>query len=281
MEVEVFRTGKITDSAGRERTYTEADLAEIAEIYNTRVAKDRSAMAPVVKGHPQADAPALGWTQYLKRRDDKLIAKIADIDEDFGRELHDGRYRRVSISLFGDNMLRHIGFLGAATPAVAGLATAEFSEPEFGIEKFGEANPAAALEEKLKAAQNRIAELEKNQRMSEFREFVAEKSARLGDERLAKSLAKSFPEILEMAFHADRAAGNDRNSSLVKSMISEFASSEILQTLAPANFAAPEAETFEGKKCDPERRQLHKKVLDYMKLNPAISYEEAAIIASK
>ncbi len=121
MWIEVFRSGKQTDSRGNEAEYSAQQLDSIAELYNSKVSEDESFMAPVVKGHPQADAPALGWVERLARRGDFLVAKLKGIDPSLAVEVQNGNFASVSISLYPDNMLRHVGFLGAAAPAVRGL----------------------------------------------------------------------------------------------------------------------------------------------------------------
>ena len=121
MWIEVFRTGTQTDSRGNESDYTAERLDSIAELYNSKVAEDDSFMAPVVKGHPASDAPALGWVERLARRGEFLVAKLKGIDPELAGEVQNGNFASVSISLYPDNMLRHVGFLGAAAPAVRGL----------------------------------------------------------------------------------------------------------------------------------------------------------------
>lgn len=106
MEIEVFRAGTFADSSGKTREYSIADLEKIADTYNKRLQADASNIAPVVKGHPKDNAPAQAWTSYLKCQGDRLIAGIRDIDSNFMQELEEGRYKKISISLFPDLMLR-------------------------------------------------------------------------------------------------------------------------------------------------------------------------------
>ena len=61
----------------------------------------------------------------------------------FFHALKEGRYKKRSISLTPEGKLRHIGFLGAAKPAVKGLADIQFTSPssevyEFDFEKESE-----------------------------------------------------------------------------------------------------------------------------------------------
>jgi hypothetical protein len=52
---------------------------------------------------------------------DRLLADFKDLAAPFVQALKDGLYRKRSISVYPDGRLRHVGFLGAAAPAVPGL----------------------------------------------------------------------------------------------------------------------------------------------------------------
>lgn len=123
---EVFRAGKQTDSKGREKEFTEADLDSIVANHN---ADDP---APLVVGHPKTNDPAYGWTDELKREGDTLFAKAKDVVSEFESAVQQRLYRKRSVSINPDGnggyKLRHIGFLGAMPPAVSGLADMPFSE---------------------------------------------------------------------------------------------------------------------------------------------------------
>ncbi|NTU41675.1 MAG: hypothetical protein HGA78_01205 [Nitrospirales bacterium] len=124
MQVEIFKTGTHTDSAGRSRTWTEADLDTIVARYNPSEHE-----APVVIGHPQDNAPAYGWVEGLKREGQTLYATFKDLVPEFVEVVKKGMYKKRSISLYPDLTLRHVGFLGAMPPAVKGLADVAFAEP--------------------------------------------------------------------------------------------------------------------------------------------------------
>lgn len=126
MEIEVFKTGTWTDSAGNARTWTDADLDEIVRKYNEQSEHE----APLVIGHPKDNAPAYGWVERLERKGSTLYAKLKDLVPEFVDAVKKGLYKKRSISLYPDMTLRHIGFLGAMPPAVKGLADVAFSEAE-------------------------------------------------------------------------------------------------------------------------------------------------------
>jgi hypothetical protein len=121
--LEIFKTGRHTDSAGQTRDWTADDLATIARQYDPAHHE-----APIVLGHPAHDAPAYGWIEALKVEGDRLLAKPKQLAEELTQWVRDGKYKKVSIALYPDLTLRHLGFLGAQPPAVKGLAQAAFGE---------------------------------------------------------------------------------------------------------------------------------------------------------
>lgn len=122
MWIEIFKTGTHTDSAGNEKTWTEADLDRITQYDPARME------APVVIGHPELNAPAWGWVEAVRRDGNILLAKLKDLAPEFVELVKRGMYKKRSISLYPDGTLRHIGFLGAVPPAVKGLADISFRD---------------------------------------------------------------------------------------------------------------------------------------------------------
>lgn len=123
--IDVFRTGAHRDSGGRVRRWAEDDLDRLVAAF------ERGDPVPVVVGHPEADAPAFGRVAGLRRVGDRLQARLDELDPGFRAAVAAGRYSGRSVALDrtgeGGFRLRHLGFLGAAAPAVAGLAPSRFS----------------------------------------------------------------------------------------------------------------------------------------------------------
>lgn len=127
-DIEVFRPGTFTAMGGQTLTYSDADLAAIADAYDAD-----GSPAPVVVGHPVTDAPAFGWIESLRYDGEasRLIATVGNVAAEFAEALKERRYRKVSMALFppdapnnpkpGAWYAKHLGFLGAAAPAVSGL----------------------------------------------------------------------------------------------------------------------------------------------------------------
>jgi hypothetical protein len=122
--IEVFKTGTHTSGNGVVKTYTEDDLASIANTYNLQKVHE----APLVLGHPTTDDPAYGWTKELKTAGNKLLAFVDQVSEKIVDAVKSGEYKKVSIALYPDGLLRHVGLLGATPPAVKGLANVQFAE---------------------------------------------------------------------------------------------------------------------------------------------------------
>ena len=139
MSYEIFRAGTRTDANGNTVTITHADLAAAAQAYDPKVHE-----APIVVGHPKADAPAYGWVSGLKAENGVLTADFDQVDEGFADLVKAGRYKKVSASFYpptspnnpkpGVWTLRHVGFLGAQPPAVKGLTPVSFAEGEVYVE---------------------------------------------------------------------------------------------------------------------------------------------------
>ncbi len=132
--IEVFRPGTFTPMQGASITYSAADLKAVADAYDSATAP-----APIVVGHPDADAPAYGWVESFEydTKAERLFANVHEIEPAFADLVKAGRYKKVSMSFFapdqGHNPVpgswypKHVGFLGAAAPAVSGLKNAAFA----------------------------------------------------------------------------------------------------------------------------------------------------------
>ena len=146
---EIFEAGTHTDNAGQQHTYTDADLDDIAQKYNEKGAKVDP--APLVIGHPRESDPAYGWVEILKREGSKLLAKARDVVPEFASMVEKMMFPHRSISIRKDNSLRHVGFLGAAHPAVKGLADLKFSDADESVVfEFASADDKKAQEARSK-----------------------------------------------------------------------------------------------------------------------------------
>lgn len=141
--IHIFKAGSHTAMNGQTIPFSEADLAATAKAYDP--AKHE---APLVVGHPALDAPAYGWVKSLSFAEEGLQAVPDQVDADFAELVEAGRFKHVSASFYapdsprnpvpGVYYLRHVGFLGAAAPAVKGLRPVSFGEAEEGVLEFSE-----------------------------------------------------------------------------------------------------------------------------------------------
>lgn len=135
--VPIAKVGKFVSDDGVDRDLSAEFLASVVANYS---ADDHE--APAVVGHPAADVPAYGWVSELRFQDGTLEARFADTDEEFERLVEQGRFKKRSAAFWLESPrgsaikspgLKHVGFLGAARPAVKGLRNIQF---EAGGESF-------------------------------------------------------------------------------------------------------------------------------------------------
>jgi hypothetical protein len=292
MWIEIFRTGRQTDSAGNSEYYTPEMLDELAAAYNNRANKTGNAPAPVVAGHPADDSPAYGWVERLARRGDRLMALLTDLDDDFLAGIKSGRYKNVSIALNPNKGLRHIGFLGAAAPAVEGLRRGEYqSGSDYETFLTGSGNAQAESEnrrkfEEMVEANEKLREkidlMEKESRIGEFRDYVNSLINSESGSLILPSQADLIIDLLEMAYAADEQSGNKggesytvKLKSLLGSMRPQLGRGEYLK----GTLAAPQQDTaFDSRNVRPDRLDLHEKALRLKNETPGLSYEEAVLL---
>ena len=159
--IEIARAGTFTDSAGRPQTFTDSDLAAIANAYDP-AKRD----CPLVFGHPKTDAaPAFGWAEKLKAEGGRLLAQFGQVPEAVKKIVAAGHYRHVSMSLMPDRKtLRHVALLGAAQPAIDGLKAVELRSRNDSITidfVKGDNMPGDDAQREIGALKERLAALEK------------------------------------------------------------------------------------------------------------------------
>jgi hypothetical protein len=299
MLIEVFKSGTHSDSKGRNLHYSDKAIDEIVNCYNSKISQDISFIAPIVKGHPQDDAPAYGWVEYLVKKGKTILAKIKNIDPDFAQELKTGKYKKVSVALYPDNMLKHIGFLGAVSPAVKGLKPVEYSEDneqnntlniDFDYDSYSEPNndseiiekKVKALEDKIKYYEQVLQEMTQDKRITEYREYCNSFISKNGKKGIKPVYVKYLTDILEMAHTLDNQFNVNQNSVIVREFIEQ-----LVDTIDTSEFTATDNvqnelnNSFDGKNVIESRMQLHKRALEIMNKDPKITYNSAITMALK
>lgn len=120
-----FKVGRHVAMNGRALEFGESDLDQICRNY--RFQKP----APLVIGHPDLDSPAFGSVEEIFHKNGSLYA-VARCGKTLLSLVQSGRFKNRSAKFAKDPTLpglslRHIGFLGAAAPAVRGLSPLSFS----------------------------------------------------------------------------------------------------------------------------------------------------------
>jgi hypothetical protein len=136
--IEIFKGGKQIDSADREHDGDKV-IDTIMSKFNAKKHEP-----PIVIGHPKDNDPAYGWVEGVKTvvKDGVkvLLARFKQVVPEFEDMVKKGMFKKRSISVYPDGSLRHVGFLGAAPPAVKGLADLKFEDGEAMTFEFSDAN---------------------------------------------------------------------------------------------------------------------------------------------
>ena len=260
--IEAFRSGRHVDDSGNVHAFSDADIDAIAASYDPSLRE-----APLVVGHPAANAPAYGWVAAARAAvgalGRALLIDSRDVEPAFAEMVERRRFPKRSASFYppqhpnnptpGSWYLRHVGFLGAQPPAVAGLKDIQFSEGDDGTgvvsfsesgdnhlqETFVDKDEAAKQQEKLQAD----LATEKNAREK------AEAEAKTAKEQLAqfaegqrKDRHAAHVSFAESAFKAGKLKPTDRAAAvavldqLADGQVVEFAEGDATKKVHPAEF---------------------------------------------
>jgi hypothetical protein len=175
--IEIFRPGRHIDDAGNAHEFSPADVAGMAEVYNPAVRE-----APLTIGHPEHNRPAYGWVKGLAVSAEGRLqtAGLREVEPQFAEMVAARRFPKRSASFYPPNhpnnptpgnwYLRHVAFLGAQPPAIAGLKDIQFADDAAGAISFSEAGAGTGatteeddemdkdLQAKLDAAEKATAE---------------------------------------------------------------------------------------------------------------------------
>lgn len=133
--IPVFKPGTHTAVDGRTITFTLENCIDLAESYDPSVSE-----APAVIGHPKLTAPAYGWAKRFQIKDGLVYVELDQVNPEFAEAFNSGAYKKRSLSIYlpespgnpkpGHYYARHIGFLGAAAPAIKGLPDVSFADSD-------------------------------------------------------------------------------------------------------------------------------------------------------
>jgi hypothetical protein len=253
---DVFRCGTHLDHSGTLRTITESDIDRAIRSY-------RRGSAPVVIGHPTLNAPAFGWIDSFRRVGSTVQARCSQVADEFTDAVKRGLYKNRSLSFNRDGSFRHVGFLGAAAPAVKGLEEIQFSDSgDYITMEFSENEAAGA--EVQSAAEVPAAEPAEPEKEAETEPVKADKAAAAegpsqkvqADVKLTiEALTRKVQDLenklsqeqtqrrkIEFAAYADDLIRDRRLEPGSKDKL--LSTMEALHGCDAANFAAPESSSL-------------------------------------
>jgi hypothetical protein len=218
--IEIFRAGRHIDDAGVAHHFSEADLAGMAASYNPALRE-----APLTVGHPKDNLPAYGWVKGVGHAaNGALVITPHQVEPQFAEMVVAGRFKKRSASFYppqapnnptpGQWYLRHVAFLGAQPPAVAGLKDIAFSEGDaagavnFSESADGAPTPALTNQEQDDMSEDlktQLAEAQAKLKAADAARVAAETATAAANTRAdtATAQAASFAETAK----ADRKAG--------------------------------------------------------------------------
>lgn len=144
-QIEIFRAGRHTDDSGTVQNFSAADVAGMVTAYDPSLRE-----APLTIGHPEHNLPAYGWVKGLELNTaGNLAMQTHQVAPQFAEMVGNKAFKKRSASFYppghpsnpkpGNWYLRHVAFLGAQPPAIAGLADFADSYAE-GAVSFSEAD---------------------------------------------------------------------------------------------------------------------------------------------
>lgn len=220
--VEIFAAGRRTADNGTTYDFSDADIDAIAASYNPAVRE-----APLVVGHPAANLPAYGWVSklgsLLGSAGKILKMDSRDVEPAFAEMVRNKRFPKRSASFYhpthpnnptpGKWYLRHVGFLGAQPPAVAGLKDIDFSEQEdAGAVCFSELPTGTPIQEI-----STMNDEEKARLAAAEKEAADAKAAQAKAEKAAKEAADQLAQFAEQ----QTAARHEANVSFCEKAVEE------------------------------------------------------------
>lgn len=275
MWIEIFKTGRHTSSNGNELDFSAEDLDKIAHQYNLRSTESPSMQAPLVKGHPHNDEPAQGWIERLARRGNFLMAKLRDLTPQIIDEVRNKQYQRISIALTNDLQLKHVGLLGAVSPAVEDLLPVSFAEFDE-TTQFEYSHTDDSITHLIHQNNELKDKVHTYQRTLVSRDLMEFCSNLVNNKVIPPNQQKSAVELLELAYVIDN-SGNYEFQLLdkLKSFFNKLQYQSLQKEFAANHTINPIGKLGDNKSLLENRNELHKAVLEYMEQNPALNYQQA------
>ena len=205
-QIEIFRAGSHTDDSGAVHNFSAADVAAMVASYDTTLRE-----APLTIGHPEHNLPAYGWVKGLAiNAAGNLAMNTHQVQPQFAEMVDAKLFKKRSASFYppshpnnpkpGNWYLRHVAFLGAQPPAIAGLA--DFAEGDTATDVAGTVNFSETL---FNQEQIRMSQELKDQLAASQTAAAAADAARTKAEGEAADLKAQLAQFAESA-RKDRVA---------------------------------------------------------------------------
>lgn len=248
-QIEIFRAGHHTDDTGTVHNFSQADVAGMVAAYDPALRE-----APLTVGHPAHNLPAYGWVAGLALNDaGRLAMDTRAVEPQFAEMVQAQRFPKRSASFYppshpnnpkpGHWYLRHVAFLGAQPPAIAGLKDIAFAEADAtGAVSFSEANPTPvnqenSMTEELKA---KLAAAEKLAADNQAALTAAQAATQQATEQLAQFAEAATQQ--RHAGHVSFAEGEVKAGRLLpKDKGAAVAVLDVLADAQPVEFAEGDA----------------------------------------
>lgn len=249
-QIEIFRPGRHIDDAGGVHEFSDADVAAMVEAYDPAVRE-----APLTVGHPQDNRPAYGWVKGLARNEaGRLVMDTHQVEPQFAEMVDRGLFKKRSASFYppshpnnptpGKWYLRHVAFLGAQPPAIAGLK--DFADDGVGAISFSEGEPAHTTQEytmdEVQKAQARAEQAEADAKAAREQAAAAETKLAQFAEQQRQTRHAGFVSFAEGEVKAGRLLPKDKDAAvavldiLADAQPVEFAEGGATKKLAPADW---------------------------------------------
>lgn len=255
--VEIFRAGRHVDDSGTTHEFSEADVRRTAEVYDPALRE-----APLTIGHPAHDKPAYGYVKSLGiNAAGRLAMDTHQVPAQFAEMVRTGAFKKRSTSLYppshpnnpvpGTWYVRHVAFLGAQPPAIAGLADIQFAEGDAdGLVNFSEpATQPTQEQDDMKELQDKLTASEKLAADEKTAREKAEKEAKDAKDQLAQFAEKArsdrragFVSFAEAQFKAGKLKPKDKDvavaalDALADAQPVSFAEGDTTRTVAPVQW---------------------------------------------
>lgn len=217
--IEIFRAGRHIDDSGVAHNFSEADVDGMAASYNPALRE-----APLTVGHPADNLPAYGWVKSVTRNTEGVLTiSPHNVEPQFAEMVAARRFPKRSASFYppqapnnptpGKWYLRHVAFLGAQPPAIAGLKDIKFSAGDAdGAVNFSE--PVTTTETVTQESDDMSKELQEKLDKAEA-DLKAANAARITAETNEATAKKAATDAESKATSFAEKARTDRKAGFV------------------------------------------------------------------